>query len=132
MAAQLTAQHSIQLLHSWLVIFYACAAGVVLFLDLCRGERGGVEATRARKELERLIRLFKAVQQFSAAARNAAHLLTGLLEAERQLDSGSSGASIPVSPDRPHKRARFDMPEDDDEEAEDGPFRQVVKRLLVR
>ena len=68
------------------------------------------------------------MQQANGAARNAAHLLTGLLEAERQLDGGSNGIS--TSPGHSRKRARLDETEDDD--SEDGPFRQVVKRLLVR
>ncbi|WRT70065.1 uncharacterized protein IL334_007059 [Kwoniella shivajii] len=71
------------LVNYWLVLFYAFAAAVVIFIQLCHSDREGREECKIL--LFRAMDLFRAVREVSAAARNAVVILESLLTAEASL-----------------------------------------------
>ncbi|KAK8845281.1 hypothetical protein IAR55_005994 [Kwoniella newhampshirensis] len=98
------------LLSYWLILFYAFAAAVVIFIHLCNGDH-------TDKEESRLI-LFRTMDILSAAARNATSILESLLAAWASL-TAEGDSHVPSG--RPGMGGALD---------EETLFRRVVRRVL--
>ncbi|ORY35307.1 fungal-specific transcription factor domain-domain-containing protein [Naematelia encephala] len=64
-------------LNYWLILFYAFAAAIVIFIRLCNNEQD--DKRQSRQLLHRVVETLRGAQEFSAAARNAISILENLL-----------------------------------------------------
>jgi hypothetical protein len=114
-------EQSAILLKWWIVLFYGFAAAVVLFIDLCHHKSDGADLALRRAELQEALALFKTAEHVSAVSRNAIALLEGLVGAEPELSSKPAATS----------NKKRSAPSDGTEERDQGPFEQIVKRIIV-
>ncbi|KAK4057888.1 hypothetical protein OIO90_001107 [Microbotryomycetes sp. JL221] len=118
-----------ELTRLWIVLFYSFVASVVIFIDLTRRPNNAT-----RQALHEALTAFRYAESNSAAARNAASLLTGLLAAEQEIrDEMTTVAGSSQGPAAKRTRTQDGHAYDQTEIAADNmeaAFRRVVYRLL--
>ncbi|KAK4055565.1 hypothetical protein OIV83_000111 [Microbotryomycetes sp. JL201] len=119
-------QRCAELMRLWIVIFYAFVASVVCFIDLTR-----CPSDSMRDALTGALEAFRHVDKQSAAARNAAALLSGLLTSEQEFRNELARSETDVVRSKKRRLSNSEESATSRNTHEDA-FRRVVLRLLSR
>ncbi|KAM0788922.1 hypothetical protein ACM66B_003000 [Microbotryomycetes sp. NB124-2] len=120
-------QRCAELMRLWLVVYYGFVASVVCFVDLTRRP---TDATRAA--LTDALAAFRHVKKSSAAARNAATLLEGLLAAEQEVRDEMMDAEADTNPAKKRRLSNSDGSSKSSHDVINNAFKRAVMRILSR